>query len=78
MSAEESDDPECEANRWHDAIVAGDVDWNALTDWLEADPAHREAFADIAQVHDMLDRASGTGARDGTHVAGLPEWLIRR
>lgn len=37
---------------WHRMQDDPDCDWNAFTQWLEADPAHRAAFDEIA----LLDR----------------------
>jgi ferric-dicitrate binding protein FerR (iron transport regulator) len=80
MPADRSDDPEAEAEaiRWQEAVTAGTVDWNALTDWLEADAAHREAFSDIAQINDIVERAARAMPGDRTHVTGLRESLTRR
>ena len=72
MPADRSDDPEAEAIRWQEAVTAGTVDWNALTDWLEADAAHREAFSDIAGEFgaDGFETATTTEARNAL-------WAIR-
>lgn len=45
-----------QAVRWHAAVGRGDADWAAFSAWLEAAPAHREAYAQVALVDDMLVR----------------------
>jgi len=50
-----------QALRWHTALQAADADWDAFTQWLEADPAHREAYDQVALVDDLV----------GRHRAGL-------
>lgn len=44
------------AMRWHEATTHGDCDWDGLTAWLEADPAHQQAYADVAMLDDKLVR----------------------
>jgi transmembrane sensor len=44
------------AIRWHESSARGDCDWDAFTAWLEADPAHQQAYADVALVDDQLSR----------------------
>jgi transmembrane sensor len=53
------------ASRWHESSARGDCDWDAFTTWLEADPLHQRAYADVALLDDQLARhrvalASGT------------------
>jgi transmembrane sensor len=53
------------AIRWHESSARGDCDWDAFTTWLEADPLHQQAYADVALLDDQLARhraalASGT------------------
>ncbi|AIT82035.1 FecR family protein [Novosphingobium pentaromativorans] len=49
------DDPIlAEAVRWHLASGDDSMDWDAFTLWLEADPAHRKAFDEIALTDMML------------------------
>jgi transmembrane sensor len=44
------------AIRWHESSAGGDCDWDGLTAWLEADPAHQRAYADVALLEDQLAR----------------------
>lgn len=41
---------------WQQAIALGEVDWDGLTRWLEADPRHRLVFDEIALIDDAVDR----------------------
>lgn len=52
-----------EAVRWHLASERDDMDWDAFTRWLEADPRHRRVFDEVAL----------TGAMLGEYASGLPE-----
>ena len=45
-----------QAIRWHAAQQEDDCDWEAFALWLEADPAHRRAYDDIALTDAALDR----------------------
>ena len=45
-----------EAAIWHQALQADDADWDGFTVWLEADPAHREAYDAVALIDDTLSR----------------------
>lgn len=40
---------------WQQAITRDDMDWAAFTDWLEADPQHRDAFDEVALVDAAID-----------------------
>ncbi|HXC58664.1 MAG TPA: FecR domain-containing protein [Steroidobacteraceae bacterium] len=42
------------ALRWHAATVNADCDWDAFTLWLEADPAHQRAYAQVAELEARL------------------------
>jgi transmembrane sensor len=44
------------ALRWHGATAQQDCDWDAFTIWLEADPAHRRAYAEVAELEAQLVR----------------------
>jgi transmembrane sensor len=44
------------AIRWHESSARGDCDWSAFTDWLEEDPAHQRAYADVALLDDQVAR----------------------
>lgn len=39
---------------WHAAASRGDCDWDAFTLWLEQDPAHQKAYADMALLEDRI------------------------
>ena len=41
---------------WHAAAARGDCDWDAFTLWLEQDPAHQQAYADVALLEDRIAR----------------------
>lgn len=41
---------------WHAATSRGDCDWDAFTNWLEQDPAHQAAYADVALIEDHMAR----------------------
>jgi transmembrane sensor len=41
---------------WHAATSRGDCDWDAFTAWLEQDPAHQSAYADVALLEDRIER----------------------
>ena len=45
------------AARWHLAQAHDDMDWGAFTEWLEADPRHREAYDAIALLDARIDAA---------------------
>jgi len=45
------------AARWHLAQADDDMDWAAFTEWLEADPRHREAYDAIALLDARIDAA---------------------
>ena len=49
-----------QAARWHLAQADDAMDWAAFTDWLEADPRHREAFDAIALLDERIDAAQPT------------------
>ena len=44
------------ALRWHAATVKADCDWDAFTLWLEADSAHQQAYAQVAELEARLAR----------------------
>jgi transmembrane sensor len=45
------------AARWHLAQADDDMNWAAFTEWLEADPRHREAYDAIALLDARIDAA---------------------
>lgn len=45
------------AARWHLAQADDDMDWAAFTEWLEADPRHRESYDAIALLDARIDAA---------------------
>lgn len=44
------------AARWYVALQKPDADWDGFTLWLEADPAHRKAYDEIALVDDLVEQ----------------------
>lgn len=44
-----------EAVRWVDALKRDDADWDGFTRWLEASPAHREAYDSAALLDERID-----------------------
>lgn len=40
---------------WHQAVVRDEVDWEKLTQWLEADLRHRDAFNDVSMIDAAID-----------------------
>lgn len=51
-----NDDIRDQAWHWHVALQGEDADWDGFTVWLEADPAHRDAYDAVALLDDALDR----------------------
>lgn len=49
---------------WLQAQARDDMDWQAFTSWLEADPRHREAFDDVALLDERVDGLRDEFARD--------------
>ena len=47
-----------QAARWHVASAHHDMDWDAFTAWLEADPNHRARYDEIARADAMMIRNS--------------------
>lgn len=45
-----------QAARWHAIQDRDEMDWDAFTSWLEADPRHRVAFDDVALLDERIDR----------------------
>lgn len=45
-----------QAWQWHCALARDDADWDGFTAWLEANPAHRAAYDEVALLDDALDR----------------------
>lgn len=44
-----------EAAEWHAATARDDMNWDALTAWLEADPRHAAAYDEVALADSLLD-----------------------
>jgi transmembrane sensor len=44
------------ALRWHAAATRGDCDWDAFTAWLEADAAHQQAYAHVAELEGRIEQ----------------------
>jgi transmembrane sensor len=51
-----NEDIEDQAWAWHSALQGEDADWDGFTLWLEADPAHAQAYDAVALLDDTLDR----------------------
>ncbi|MCI1142879.1 DUF4880 domain-containing protein [Sphingomonas sp. WKB10] len=64
------------AARWHLAQADDDMDWAAFTDWLEADPRHRDAYDAMALLDDRIDAAGP--ALHARAADPLPERRISR
>jgi len=47
------------AAQWHLASAQDDMDWEGFTAWLEADPAHRTAYDEIALADALLVEHAG-------------------
>lgn len=62
-----AEDADLAALRWQEAIDADQVDWSGFTAWLEADPAHREAFDAVSQIDRMLKRHGFTAEARAAH-----------
>lgn len=46
-----------QASEWHARLDAPDMDWDAFALWLDADPAHRDAYEAVALLDaDIADR----------------------
>jgi transmembrane sensor len=45
-----------QALRWQAATARPDCDWDAFTAWLEASPAHRQAYDEVALLDACIDR----------------------
>lgn len=63
------------AARWHLAQADDDMDWTAFTEWLEADPRHREAYDAIALLDARIDAARPVLSR---LLTAEPELRARR
>lgn len=48
-----------EAVAWHVASESDTMDWDALTQWLEADPRHAAAYDDLMVTGTLLDEHRG-------------------
>ncbi|MFG6281112.1 FecR domain-containing protein [Sphingomonas sp. S6] len=65
------------AARWHLAQADDDMDWSAFTEWLEADPRHRDAYDAMALLDDRIDAAgSALHPRPADQTLGrrMPRW----
>lgn len=56
------------ALRWQEAIAAGSIDWTSFTEWLEADPANREAYRAVSCLDAMIG-SHGIAAQPGKQAA---------
>lgn len=53
------DEPLDQAIAWHLALASDDVDWEAFTAWLEADPDRRHAYDEVTLIEDAVERHRG-------------------
>ncbi|MEP7317054.1 MAG: FecR/PupR family sigma factor regulator [Sphingomicrobium sp.] len=53
-----SDRPITEASEWLAVQASDSFDWDGFTTWLEADPAHRKAYDELALIDSDLDELS--------------------
>lgn len=44
-----------DAIAWHVRLMADDADWDTFLEWLEADPAHQQAYDAVAVADRMID-----------------------
>ncbi len=66
---------------WHAATSRGDCDWDAFTTWLEQDPAHQAAYADVALLEDRIGRhrpALQQSLRDRQQASQPANYAARR
>ena len=63
-----------EAVAWHRVLDDDDADWDGYTEWLEADPRHREAFDAVALTDRIVDDHVGTLS---TLVFPSEDWVDR-
>ena len=61
-----------QAVAWQDALARDDADWDGYLTWLDADPAHRRVFDEIA----LLDRAIADHADDLRAAFAEPEPFV--
>ncbi len=62
---------------WHVRLTGDDADWDGFILWLEADPAHREAYDAVVRADDRLSEllpslGSGMGANDDDAGVSVP------
>ena len=75
-----TDDPVlAAAARWHSAVRSGRVDWDGFVAWLEADPAHRDAYDTIMLVETMAaeDAYVPAGAANDDAPAAVARRALR-
>ena len=71
----ERDDPIMQqAVAWHDALRRDDGDWDAYILWLEADPRHKQATDQIAQLHAIMDSHKDKLTQECGAEAPLNKW----
>lgn len=58
-----------EAAAWHFASSRDDMDWEAFTAWLEADPRHRAAYDEIALTDALLEEHASSLREASTEPA---------
>jgi transmembrane sensor len=67
-----------QAADWHVASERDDMDWDAFTSWLEADPSHRTAYEETALADAALveHRVRLAPALQEAKVASLRRWPV--
>ena len=58
------------AARWHLAQADDDMDWSAFTEWLEADPRHRDAYDAMAGRRPYQGSLAESTIRENLAAAG--------
>ena len=51
------------ANKWHEIVSRDDAsieNWNQFTEWLEADPLHRNAYNYVTELENFIEENSAT------------------
>lgn len=67
-----------EAATWHIVTASDDMDWDAFTLWLEADPRHRQAYDDIAAGDALLLENAGLLREEPAIAAVYPNPVRQR
>ncbi|WP_333605114.1 FecR family protein [Novosphingobium sp.] len=67
-----------EATHWHLASGDDSMDWQGFTQWLQADPRHRDAYDEIALTAQMLDEHRSELVQDDTVVLDAQDTEVTR